>query len=70
MVDKVSKLIHMRITDFMKAILACHHNCKNKNHEHEEVTENSMLFKELNFGMKQWDVEVPSSGFMHTMPIF
>lgn len=29
-----------------------------------------MLFKELNFGMKQWDVEVPASGFMSTMPLF
>ena len=49
MIDKVSRLIHMRISDFMSRILACEH----KNTTHDVLSENSMLFKELNFGMKQ-----------------
>ena len=65
MVDKVSKLIHMRITDFMKAILSC------IDHKlHQDVTENSMLFKELNFGMKKWEVELPTTGYTNTIPMF
>lgn len=70
MVEKVSKLIHMRITEFMGRILAEDTHCTDSNHRHEDVTENSMLFKELNFGMKQWDVEIPTSGFANFMPIF
>mmetsp|Transcript_27649 Transcript_27649/g.34335 ORF Transcript_27649/g.34335 Transcript_27649/m.34335 type:complete len:128 (+) Transcript_27649:1508-1891(+) len=70
MVDKVSKLIHMRVSEFMKRILACEHNCTNRLHDHEDVSENSMLFKELNFGMKQWDVEIPTTGFVNMMPFF
>ena len=52
MVEKVSKLIHMRITEFMGRILAEDTHCTDSNHRHEDVKENSMLFNELNFGMK------------------
>ncbi len=70
MVDKVSKLIHMRIKEFMTKILADDIHCTDKNHRHEDVSENSMLFKELNFGMKQWDVEIPTTGFVNFVPFF
>jgi len=70
MVEKVSKLIHMRINEFMKRILSEDTHCVDKKHRHEDVSENSMLFKELNFGMKQWDVEIPTSGFVNFMPFF
>ena len=52
MVDKVSKLIHMRITEFMGKILADDERCEDENHTHEDVSENSLLFKEMNFGAK------------------
>ncbi len=70
MVDKVSKLIHMRIKEFMGKILAEDIHCTDRNHRHEDVSENSMLFKELNFGMKQWDVEIPTTGFVNFVPFF
>lgn len=70
MVDKVSRLIHMRMSDFMQRILTCIHGCNNKAHKHDDVSENSMLFKELNFGMKQWNVEIPTTGFVNMMPFF
>lgn len=70
MVEKVSKLIHMRISEFMSRILAEDTHCTDSNHRHEDVKENSMLFKELNFGMKQWDVEIPTTGFAHFLPFF
>jgi len=70
MVEKVSKLIHMRMKEFMGRILAEDIHCTDRNHRHEDVSENSMLFKELNFGMKQWDVEIPTSGFVNFMPFF
>lgn len=70
MVEKVSKLIHMRISEFMSRILAEDTHCTDTNHRHEDVKENSMLFKELNFGMKQWDVEIPTTGFAHFLPFF
>jgi len=70
MVEKVSKLIHMRMKEFMNRILAEDIHCTDRNHRHEDVSENSMLFKELNFGMKQWDVEIPTSGFVNFMPFF
>ena len=70
MVEKVSKLLHMRIKEFMERILADDTHCTDNTHKHEDVTENSMLFKELNFGMKQWDVEIPTSGFVNFMPFF
>jgi hypothetical protein len=70
MVDKVSKLIHMRIKEFMGRILAEDIHCTDRNHRHEDVSENSMLFKELNFGMKQWDVEIPTTGFVNFVPFF
>lgn len=70
MVDKVSKLLHMRIKEFMGKILAEDIHCTDRNHRHEDVSENSMLFKELNFGMKQWDVEIPTTGFVNFVPFF
>ena len=70
MVEKVSKLIHMRITEFMGRILADDTHCTDNSHRHEDVKENSMLFKELNFGMKQWDVEIPTTGFVNFLPFF
>lgn len=70
MVEKVSKLIHMRIREFMGRILADDTHCTDSNHRHEDVKENSMLFKEHNFGMKQWDVEIPTTGFVSFMPFF
>ena len=70
MVEKVSRLIHNRISEFMKRILAEDIHCTDNNHRHLDVTENSMLFKELNFGAKQWEVEVPSAGLAHFMPFF
>ena len=70
MVEKVSRLIHMRIKEFMDRILADKTHCAGSNHNHEDVKENSMLFKELNFGMKQWNVEIPTSGFVPFLPFF
>lgn len=70
MVEKVSKLLHMRITEFMKRILNTDTHCNDRKHKHEDVSENSMLFKELNFGMKQWDVEIPTSGYVNFLPMF
>ena len=70
MVDKVSKLLHMRINEFMGRILAEDTHCMDRNHRHEDVTENSMLFKEMNFGVKQWDVEIPTTGFVNFVPFF
>jgi len=70
MVEKVSKLLHMRISEFMKRILASDTHCVDNKHRHEDVSENSMLFKELNFGMKQWDVEIPTTGFANILPLF
>ena len=54
----------------MESILADDTHCKDSNHKHEDVKENSLLFKEHNFGMKQWNVEIPTSGFAHFMPFF
>ena len=70
MVEKVSKLIHERIKEFMERILADDTHCEDQNHKHEDVKENSLLFKEHNFGMKKWNVEIPTSGFAHFMPFF
>ena len=70
MVEKVSKLIHMRINWFMARILADDTHCVDSAHKHEDVKENSMLFKELNFGMKQWNVEIPTTGFAPLLPFF
>ena len=70
MVEKVSKLIHMRISEFMTRILSDDTHCTDRNHRHEDVKENSMLFKEHNFGMKQWNVEIPTSGWVNFMPLF
>ena len=52
MVEKVSKLIHDRISQFMERILSDDTHCNAQNHKHEDVKENSLLFKEHNFGMK------------------
>ena len=52
MVEKVSKLIHLRITEFMNKILAENTHCMDGSHRHEDVKETSMLFKDTNFGMK------------------
>ena len=70
MVEKVSKLIHMRITEFMGRILAEDTHCTDNSHRHEDVKENSMLFKELNFGMKQWNIEIPTTGYVNFLPFF
>lgn len=70
MVDKVSKLLHMRITEFMGRILSDDTHCTDSNHRHEDVKESSMLFKDTNYGMKQWNVEIPTTGFAHFMPFF
>ena len=70
MVEKISNLIHMRINEFMSRILAEDTHCTDSNHRHEDVKENSMLFKEHNFGMKQWNVEIPTNGFAHFLPFF
>lgn len=70
MVEKVSTLIHMRIKEFMQRILTDDTHCTDKNHKHEDVKENSMLFKEHNFGKKKWDVEVPSGGLVTFLPFF
>ena len=37
--------------------------------EHE-VREVSLLFKELHYGSKKWDVQVPTTGYASIMPIF
>lgn len=70
MVEKVSKLIHMRIKQFMESILADDTHCTDNTHKHQDVKENSMIFKELNFGQKQWNVEIPTSGFVNFIPFF
>ena len=58
----------MRISEFMNRILKTARGSRND--KHDEVTENSMLFKELNFGMKKWEVEIPTAGFVNMMPFF
>lgn len=70
MVERVSKLLNMRIKEFMSRILSEDTHCSDANHRHEDVRENSMLFKELNFGMKQWDVDMPCTGYSSIMPSF
>ena len=60
----------MRISEFMNRILKTARGSRHRNDKHDEVTENSMLFKELNFGMKKWEVEIPTAGFVNMMPFF
>lgn len=60
----------MRISEFMNRILKTARGSRQRNDKHDEVTENSMLFKELNFGMKKWEVEIPTAGFVNMMPFF
>ena len=54
----------------MNRILKTARGSRHRNDKHDEVTENSMLFKELNFGMKKWEVEIPTAGFVNMMPFF
>ena len=70
MVIRVSKILSQRISDFMKRILAGDTHCVDKSHVHEEIREVSLLFKELHYGTKTWDVQVPTTGFASIMPIF
>ena len=60
----------MRIKEFMAKILADDVHCDNEKHKHEDVREATLLFKELNFGCKKWQVELPSNGFSTFMPMF
>ena len=69
MVEKVSKLILMRITEFMNRILGKSRGEDGRRHQ-EDVKEHSMLFKDTNFGKKKWSVEIPTTGFVNTMPMF
>ena len=70
MIQKVSKIINMRIKEFMNRILQEEAHRHNRNHRHEDVRESSMLFKEMNFAMKSWTVEIPTSGFSGLFPRF
>ena len=70
MIKKVSKIIAIRIKEFMARILADEIHCVDQNHKHEDVREVSMLFKELNFGSRMWNVEIPTSGFSSLLPLF
>ena len=60
----------MRIKMYMSRILAEDTHCTDSNHRHEDVKENSLLFKELNFGKKKWEVEVPTTGLSSILPFF
>ena len=70
MLLRVSKIISMRIAYFMKRILTDELEYNPGSAEHEEIREVSLLFKELHYGKKTWDVQVPKTGFASIMPIF
>lgn len=70
MIDKVSKLISLRCKEFMEKVLADDEHCTDSAHKHEDVKETSLLFREVNFGMKRWKVDLPTSGFASFVPLF
>lgn len=70
MIKKVSKILAARIKEFMQKILSEDIHCVDDHHKHEDVRETSLLFKEINFGMKTWTVEVPTTGIQTFMPFF
>lgn len=70
MMQKVSKILAMRIQEFMDRILSEDVHCHDDNHKHEEVRESSMLFKECSKGPKTWTVDIPTAGLANLMPLF
>jgi hypothetical protein len=54
----------------MDKILPDEDECHDNQHDHEDVREVSLLFKEKHFGSEKWTVDVPASGFANFMPFF
>ena len=54
----------------MKTILAEDTVCHDGTHDHQDVRETSMIFKEPHYKKATWDVEIATSGFAQLMPVF
>ena len=70
MIKRISHILVQRIAGFMKLILDTDTVCHSSLHEHQDVKETSMIFKEPYYKAEKWDVEIPTSGYASVMPIF
>ena len=70
MIKRVTQILVQRIAGFMKSILADDTVCHDRDDEHQDVRETSMIFKEPHYKKETWDVEIPTNGYVLMMPIF